>query len=225
MSIIKLQKRDRYVVINKKAIEDIRLTWGARGLLCYLLSKPDNWQINVKHLITQSDQGSNYVYARLKELQALGYAKKIAVRESGKITQWDWVIYEEPPLHDFQDVENLHVENPSIINNDHILNNDIPLKGKTRHVKTCMTADWFPPDTLYPNAEKSFGWNKDKVDSYLPEFRQYWIDQKTERKNWAQTFLNHLKRQCLFENKKHLSRQNDKQDLAIGGIHENFLNN
>ena len=39
-----------YVMIRRDAAADRRLTWKARGLLCYLLSLPDGWDIRVDDL-------------------------------------------------------------------------------------------------------------------------------------------------------------------------------
>jgi len=38
--IVRTPNRDRFTIIDKRALEDDRLSWRARGLLAYLLSKP-----------------------------------------------------------------------------------------------------------------------------------------------------------------------------------------
>ena len=40
----------RYVVLNKDMTENQRLSWEARGLLSYLLGKPDNWVVSIQNL-------------------------------------------------------------------------------------------------------------------------------------------------------------------------------
>ena len=77
MSIIRLPRRDRYAVISSACIEDKRLSWEARGLLIYLLSKKDNWQVKIKDLINQTKDclgvrsGRDKVYKVLKELRTM----------------------------------------------------------------------------------------------------------------------------------------------------------
>ena len=43
-------RRRQYVIIEQSVVEDSRLSWAARGILGYLLSRPDNWQIRVTDL-------------------------------------------------------------------------------------------------------------------------------------------------------------------------------
>ena len=45
-------RRRRYVIIEQSVVEDSRLSWAARGILGYLLSRPDSWQVRVKDLFT-----------------------------------------------------------------------------------------------------------------------------------------------------------------------------
>jgi hypothetical protein len=43
-------RRHPYVVIDRRPPEDERQSWAARGLLGYLLAKPDDWQLRVSDL-------------------------------------------------------------------------------------------------------------------------------------------------------------------------------
>ncbi|MCU5830256.1 replication protein, partial [Clostridioides difficile] len=49
MGIIRVSKdKDNpYVVLNKTCLEDVKLSWQAKGLHSYLISKPDHWKIYV----------------------------------------------------------------------------------------------------------------------------------------------------------------------------------
>ncbi len=40
-TIIRAQRRHRFLIIDLQAVEDARLSWAARGLLSYLISRPD----------------------------------------------------------------------------------------------------------------------------------------------------------------------------------------
>ena len=71
--IIRNPDRDGFVIISKDAVEDERLSWGARGLHHYLLSKPDGWQVIVVHLVKQSPKGRTVVEGLLDELEKFGY--------------------------------------------------------------------------------------------------------------------------------------------------------
>jgi len=102
--IIRIQKkRNNFVMLDKGFLEDERLSYKAKGILAYLLSKPDNWKVIIKDLINHSNDGKKAIYSGLRELKEHGYYKKIPVRdESGRrISYWESVIF-ECPEEDFE---------------------------------------------------------------------------------------------------------------------------
>jgi len=61
-----------YLQINRKTLQRTDLSWEARGLWAYLLSLPSDWEINVKHLMTQSKASRDKVRKILNELKDAG---------------------------------------------------------------------------------------------------------------------------------------------------------
>ena len=49
-TINRARRRYRFLIIGQRAVEDARLSWAARGLLGYLLSRPDDWKVLIKDL-------------------------------------------------------------------------------------------------------------------------------------------------------------------------------
>jgi hypothetical protein len=47
---VQKEKRLRFTIISNMPIEDGRLSSESLGLLTYLLSKPDNWEVSIRHL-------------------------------------------------------------------------------------------------------------------------------------------------------------------------------
>ena len=69
-----------YTDIPNESIRDEKLSWKARGLHHYILSLPDTWEINISHLVRQSDKDErDSVKAALKELESLGYISKAQI--------------------------------------------------------------------------------------------------------------------------------------------------
>lgn len=69
-----------FYILDKRISQDKRLSWAARGLLIYLLGKPDNWRVSVTDLVNQTadsarSSGRDAVYGLLKELQDAGYVR------------------------------------------------------------------------------------------------------------------------------------------------------
>jgi hypothetical protein len=99
-----------YKAMRRATFEDNRLSWEARGLLGYLLVKPDDWRISVTNLINESPGGRDRVYRILNELIEFGYIKRIEVRTKGKISGYDYLVYEEPCEEKPQQAELIAVE-------------------------------------------------------------------------------------------------------------------
>lgn len=92
------QTRGNFTTLSNATLCDTRLSWEARGLLAYLLSKPDNWVVNVKHLVSESSAaGRDKVYSILKELETYGYLTQERSRdESGHWAEMERVVHEMP---------------------------------------------------------------------------------------------------------------------------------
>jgi hypothetical protein len=89
-----------FYILDKSISEDRRLSWGARGLLVYLLGKPDHWQVSTAALIHETEDarvqsGRDSVRALLGELIDAGYVKRTPARaEGGKIAGYDYTVSE-----------------------------------------------------------------------------------------------------------------------------------
>jgi len=112
-------KNNPYVMIDRRPIENPALSYKAKGILTYLLSRPDGWEICMTDLIKRSTDGRASTRAGLKELEEAGHLKYDQSREKGRITGWIIRVYEVPnqpesdfrnldsqPESDFQQVEN-----------------------------------------------------------------------------------------------------------------------
>ena len=100
MAIIRTSKTDDpYARISRGLLQDHNLSYEARGLAAYLLSKPTDWEIEVADLIKQSPDGRDKVYRILKELSQFGYLQKRQARtDGGKLEQVEYVLFESPAL-------------------------------------------------------------------------------------------------------------------------------
>lgn len=98
-----------FVMIDRRVIENPKLSWKAKGLLAYLLSRPDDWTVRFKDLVNRAPDGAHTVRAAMKELKAAGHVQVTTERDGGKIIKWTYTVY-EVPLADFQQVEKQDVE-------------------------------------------------------------------------------------------------------------------
>lgn len=145
---IEKNKDNPYVMIDRRLIENPKLSWKAKGLLAYLLSRPDNWTVRFRDLVNRSPDGGHTIRAAMKELKDARHVKVRAERENGRIKQWVYTVYESPD-GDFQQVEKQDVENRTL--NDIKAFNDIkngvppissmPLDWKLTHGENVTNED------------------------------------------------------------------------------------
>jgi len=120
--IIRIQKRQHpFVQIDKRPLENPRLSWKAKGLLAYLMSRPNDWKVYMTQLITVSTDGRVAVQAALAELRAAGHAtiRQLRSADNTRAIGSEWVIHEEPLRSVFPDSqENLTLSETTATKND-----------------------------------------------------------------------------------------------------------
>jgi hypothetical protein len=97
MSIIRSPApQSNFYILDKRISEDDRLTWAARGMLVFLLGKPDHWRVNIQALVNSTGAacrpiGKTAVYAIINELLDVGYMTR-QKHADGTLDYW---------VHDF----------------------------------------------------------------------------------------------------------------------------
>lgn len=140
MSIIRSPRRDDdgYYLLRRSIREDRRLSWAARGMLIFLLGKPDHWKVSVENLIAETSEvsqprrtGRDGVYAILKELELAGYITKIQGRVSGgKLGEVDYHVGEQAaPLPAQPDTAAPLPADPTLVINEGVVSIENPSKA------------------------------------------------------------------------------------------------
>lgn len=97
MAVIRTKRNNRFTVVDNKIFEPGELSFDARGLLCTLLSKPDNWTVNVKALVNETkgcrkQSKEDALYSILNELKDKGYVI-MKRKATGEV---DYFVYDIP---------------------------------------------------------------------------------------------------------------------------------
>jgi len=88
-------KDNPYFQCRRDVAQNVALSWEARGMMAYLLSKPDDWKVNAKNL--QQGCGKHKVYSILDELIKKRYlTREISKDDEGKFSGYTYYVYEEP---------------------------------------------------------------------------------------------------------------------------------
>lgn len=96
MTIQRSARRKNYALIDQKIFDDHRLDHKLLGVLTYLLSKPDNWQTNSRHLAKRFGANLDTMKKHLAQLEEIGYLKRRrSTNEKGQF-EWITVVYESP---------------------------------------------------------------------------------------------------------------------------------
>lgn len=102
MSIIRAPRpTEKFYILDKRISEDKRLSWAARGLLVYLLGKPDKREVSVASLVIETkDAGTpmpgDVVYSLILELESAGYLQRRAGQGEGETFAWNDYVMVSP---------------------------------------------------------------------------------------------------------------------------------
>jgi len=95
MCVIKRSRRDDFAIIPNSVSSDDRLSFEARGVLCYLLAKPHDWRVNIVDVQNQGGFGRHKAYRIIRELRDVGYLELREVRnEFGHICGYEYIVYD-----------------------------------------------------------------------------------------------------------------------------------
>jgi len=105
MIIRSTRPESNFYLLDKRISEDKKLSWASRGLLIFLLGKPDNWRISAEYLAQQTNEsskktGKQGVYSLLDELIVASYVvrsdKQAHDEKTGFLLGYDYVVYDSP---------------------------------------------------------------------------------------------------------------------------------
>lgn len=99
MTTYRVNKEEKYSQILNEPLNDKRLSWEARGLLAYLLSKPNGWEVRNYDLVNQSNAGEHKVKRILSELKKAGYMRRYRIHDEEGQFRWITDVYESPSMN------------------------------------------------------------------------------------------------------------------------------
>ena len=220
MAIIRTKREHSYTVVSNKIYDKNQLSWQAMGLLGYLLTKPDNWQVMVAELVnvtkdTKKPTGREGVYNIINELKEKGF---ISVRKNSDGST-DYTVYDEPIQQSNQGNPNQGKPNqgkPTLVNTEYKQVLNINKDGEEEGAENAASAseknisnvfgdfpitdDWEPKDKAAFDAKlrrsqiPSLG--DKRIKDALIEFTGYWSargDTQTQAM-WEHKFFQSLTR-------------------------------
>lgn len=97
--IIRTKKGEApFAFFHREALDDESLSWKATGIAAYLLSRPDDWEVVLKHLENKKTDGRDSTRSGIQELMDAGYLVRHRKRDKrGAFTSFDYNMHEHPP--------------------------------------------------------------------------------------------------------------------------------
>lgn len=162
MSVIRTIKNENYTTMCNTHLRDKNLSLKAKGLLSMMLSLPYKWHYSVKGLEGICKESKNTINSVLNELEDNNYLVRRRRYCNGKISEWEYIIFENNENHD---EELLHLKNEDIENED-IEIQDIENRDVYKITKELST------NRLNTNEYKEKNIKKETVNSVIAEYTE-----------------------------------------------------
>ena len=120
MAVFRIERTRDYTVMSNHHLRNANLSLKAKGLLSMMLSLPEDWNYTTRGLAKICKEGVDAIGAALRELERAGYIVRHQRRDkSGRITDTEYVIYEQPqPDMSQPDTASPDTENPDMVKPD-----------------------------------------------------------------------------------------------------------
>ena len=162
MSVIRTIKNENYTTMCNTHLRDKNLSLKAKGLLSTMLSLPDKWHYSVKGLEGICKESKNTINSVLNELEDNNYLVRRRRYCNGKISEWEYIIFENNENHD---EELLHLKNEDLENED-LENEDLENRDVYKITKELST------NRLNTNEYKEKNIKKESVNSVIAEYTE-----------------------------------------------------
>lgn len=133
--IKKAKRRTNFTTVNNDYLQDSLLSWKAKGMITYIMSLPEDWNLNISDLKNRSKDGRDATANGIKELIENGYCFREKKRsDSGLFVGYNYhvsdckdfepktentfsdVPFTENPVSDNLVSENPISDNPTLVN-------------------------------------------------------------------------------------------------------------
>src|SRR5574344_26122 len=96
MPILRKQKVREYTTVDNYCVNDSNLSLKGKGMLLFMLSKPDDWKFNYKNFDKTLPEGRRSIQSAIKELRELKYLKMERIKDENNKYDWIYYVYEKP---------------------------------------------------------------------------------------------------------------------------------
>jgi hypothetical protein len=178
--LAKYQTDDPFTRVPNSAVNDPNLDLKARGLLLFMLSKPDGWVFRERSLAKQAGVGRDQLRGAMQRLIDAGYV----------VRRWESVDGRPVPVTEVYDSAQSQVGKPEVgkpdpretqpLSNEGVLVTKENSKAPKR--QSSMTDDWQPDPTNWEGIVARHKGIDHAVE--LANFRDHYISKAEKRADW-----------------------------------------
>lgn len=197
MAFLRKEHKENYTCISNDVFKS-DLSLKARGMLCTMLSLPDDWEFSENGLQAILKDGQTSVRSAIKELEAAGFLSRTRERdESGRMGRCVWVVCDYPrfesPSMDTPSLDKSNWDNePQLSTKEQSTNesstNKSSTKKETRHkygeYSNVLLTD---SDMQKLQAEFPADWEEriERLSSYMASSGKSYKNHLATIRNWA----------------------------------------
>lgn len=128
MAFLRKEHKESYTCISNDVFKS-DLSLKARGMLCTMLSLPDDWEFSENGLQAILKDGQTSIRSAIKELESAGFLSRTRERDdSGRMGRCVWIVCDYPRF-----------ENPNLVNSN--LGNEPQLSTKKSSTNKSITKE------------------------------------------------------------------------------------
>lgn len=128
MAFLRKEHKEKYTCISNDVFNS-DLSLKARGMLCTMLSLPDDWEFSENGLQAILKDGQTSIRSAIKELESAGFLSRTRERdENGRMGKCVWIVCDYPRF-----------ENPNLVNSN--LGNEPQLSTKEQSTNKQTTKE------------------------------------------------------------------------------------
>lgn len=158
MAILRNPNKERFTIIDNSIFRESNLSLKAIGMLCFLMSLPDNWNFSEKGLAKILKDGLTSIKSALQELEEEGYLEREQVRDlNGGFGKMIYTIREIPTKPINKELEP-RTQNPTTDNP--ISQNQLQIN--TKEINTKEIKSIYPGNMIFSVDEKRI----DEIDYF-----------------------------------------------------------
>lgn len=212
-SIRRIKKLNNFTAVNNEFIRDEKLSWKAKGIIIYLLSLPEDWNLHLSELANHAKDGRDATNNGIKELIENGYCRRTEVRDTnGTFAGYNYEISDtkdfqpqtESPQEEKPQTENPFTDNPQLPNtnsNKELTKTNTDITNNIKNIDKKKPKNFIKPTLEQVKAYVTLnGYVMDAEQFYDYYESNGWKVGKSPMKSWEAAIRNWVRNEKKYNN-------------------------